>query len=492
VQPATVKKDAALPDVRVTVQNADGPPITSPPYAISIEIAPNPSGGSLSGTRTITTSSGVATFTGLSISAAGTGYRLKATATGAATAISAPFDIVSEDRTASRLAFTVQPMAAQVGVSLTPAVEVSVLDADGKLVPDASSSIALALGAGSPSGTLSGTSTINASNGVATFPGLSINTVGRGYTLRATSGSLTAATSSSFDILPAAATVTAGKPTDLAVTGTDSPRPKFKARHNGTVDASEYLISLSGGGESWIIHGTGATTAGSLSPDLVYPRLGYRDLTWNTQYTWRILFLYTNAAGQLTGTPWSDDGTFTMVPASIPSFSETGSGPSTTGQQWRIVSVASGLPLPVPPSDSSMYPPYLNPAYNEYRNGYLPVTLLKPGSGCWAKIKNTPEDKGNPWVQSRGTAVRTFSLHIETKGWIILGNPFNQPLVWDYSITTPPAIQPYRDKSNSSVEFGSSPFIFGNAYATSDTISRFMGFWIKVSKAGDLVLRLPE
>src|SRR5439155_12923639 len=49
-------------------------------------------------------------------------------------------------------------------------------------------------------GTLSGTVTMNAVGGVATFSGLSIATVGTGYKLHADDGSLTAADSAAFNI----------------------------------------------------------------------------------------------------------------------------------------------------------------------------------------------------------------------------------------------------------------------------------------------------
>jgi hypothetical protein len=60
-------------------------------------------------------------------------------------------------------------------------------------------------------GTLSGTTPVNAVNGTATFSNLSIDKVGTGYTIQATSSGLTAVTSNSFNI-------TAGTPTKLAIT----------------------------------------------------------------------------------------------------------------------------------------------------------------------------------------------------------------------------------------------------------------------------------
>src|SRR6266550_2163971 len=49
-------------------------------------------------------------------------------------------------------------------------------------------------------GTLSGTTSVNAVNGVATFSTLSINNAGNGYTLTASASGLTGATSTAFNI----------------------------------------------------------------------------------------------------------------------------------------------------------------------------------------------------------------------------------------------------------------------------------------------------
>jgi hypothetical protein len=102
---------------------------------------------------------------------------------------------------ASQLAFGQQPSNASPGAIITPAVTVRVLDQYGNLVStDNSDSVTVAIGSNPGNGTLSGTTTVTVSGGVATFNNLSINNAGNGYTLVANSGSLTGATSSSFNI----------------------------------------------------------------------------------------------------------------------------------------------------------------------------------------------------------------------------------------------------------------------------------------------------
>lgn len=91
---------------------------------------------------------------------------------------------------AAQLAFTTQPPATiAVGATLAPVV-VTVQDANGNTVATDTSTITLAASAGTLGGTLSQV----AVNGVATFADLTVTPAGS-YTLSATDGVLTAATS---------------------------------------------------------------------------------------------------------------------------------------------------------------------------------------------------------------------------------------------------------------------------------------------------------
>ncbi len=75
-----------------------------------------------------------------------------------------------------------------------------VLDANNNLVANSGASIQIALQNNPGSGTLAGSLTLAAIGGIATFSDLSIDKIGTGYTLRATSGALTGVTSSGFNI----------------------------------------------------------------------------------------------------------------------------------------------------------------------------------------------------------------------------------------------------------------------------------------------------
>src|SRR5439155_1311237 len=77
------------------------------------------------------------------------------------------------------------------------------LDASGNTVPSFTGAVSIAIDNNPVGGTLTGNAPVNAVNGVATFPNLKIDKVGTGYTLTATSGTLTPATSNAFNITAA-------------------------------------------------------------------------------------------------------------------------------------------------------------------------------------------------------------------------------------------------------------------------------------------------
>src|SRR5882672_3685739 len=101
---------------------------------------------------------------------------------------------------ASKLAFTVPPTNPAGAQLITPPVQVTVQDASGNTVTSATDAVTLALGANPGAGTLSGTLTVAAVQGIATFNNLRIDRPGSGYTLAASAGGLSGATSASFAV----------------------------------------------------------------------------------------------------------------------------------------------------------------------------------------------------------------------------------------------------------------------------------------------------
>jgi hypothetical protein len=192
--------EAIAPAIEVSALDGSGNLATGYAGTVTLAIGANPGAGTLFGTANVLASGGVATFSGLSIDKAGAGYTLAATASNLTGAASAPFDIAVG--AATQLTFTVGPATAIAGASITPAVEVTAKDAGGNTVTGFADAVTVALGANPASGTLSGTTTVNAVAGVASFATLSIDKSGPGYTLSVTAAGVNGETSASFDIAP--------------------------------------------------------------------------------------------------------------------------------------------------------------------------------------------------------------------------------------------------------------------------------------------------
>src|SRR3989441_9544559 len=95
--------------------------------------------------------------------------------------------------------------------SSAPPVEVAALDAMSNTVPGFTGNVTVAIGTNPAGGTVSGTTTVAAVSGVATFSNLSIDKSGTGYTLAAIATGLSDATSAAF-------TITSGPATHLVFT----------------------------------------------------------------------------------------------------------------------------------------------------------------------------------------------------------------------------------------------------------------------------------
>jgi hypothetical protein len=186
------------------------------PGTIGMHTGPNgtvqgASGLALSGTVTVSAVKGVAVFSDVSINLAGTGFRLTATSGGLASATSATFNI--SPGAATTLAFGLQPIGGAPGAEFTLPPVVWVEDACGNIcepsTPPAAVTISIITGTGTAGAVLSGNTTDEAfsaayqsvpASAVAGFSDISINLLGTGYRLTATSSGLTPATSDPFDV----------------------------------------------------------------------------------------------------------------------------------------------------------------------------------------------------------------------------------------------------------------------------------------------------
>lgn len=104
---------------------------------------------------------------------------------------------------ANRLAFATQPGRSLPLLPMSPAVRVAVVDDLGNTITSYTGPVTIAIGKNGGllvPGTLSGTKTVNAVNGIATFADLSIDQLGNGYTLTVSGSGLVGAESASFNV----------------------------------------------------------------------------------------------------------------------------------------------------------------------------------------------------------------------------------------------------------------------------------------------------
>ena len=221
---------------------------------VTAAIASNPGGGALSGTVPVTAASGVATFTDLSIDRPGSGYTLSFSSTPALSgATSSAFNITVGAGT--QLMIQQQPGDGIVPLALSPQPVVQIQDAGGNVVTsDSTTTVTAAIASNPGGGTLSGTLTVTAVSGVATFTDLAIDKVGTGYTLSFSSTpALSGATSSAFDVTVPQA--------DLALSkDVDNPAP-------GESSAVIYTVTVTNNGPA---AATGVAIADDLPAGLIF------------------------------------------------------------------------------------------------------------------------------------------------------------------------------------------------------------------------------
>jgi hypothetical protein len=199
VEPTVAQAGVAIsPAIQVTVEDAQGHPILTDSSSVSVTL----STGALAGTTTVAAANGVASFSDLSVAIAGSGYTLTASDAALSAATSTPFSITAGPP--ARAVFTTSPGVTAAGQSLSPAVVVSLEDAEGNVITTATDAVGVAIGTQGGAGTLAGTTTLNAVAGVARFSDLSIDKAGTGYTLVAFAEGYQGSTSGAFDIVPGA------------------------------------------------------------------------------------------------------------------------------------------------------------------------------------------------------------------------------------------------------------------------------------------------
>jgi hypothetical protein len=100
-----------------------------------------------------------------------------------------------------RLAFVTQPPSSVEGaVAMTPAVRVAIQDAGGNTITGATNAVSIALRVTAQGGKLTGTTTVTAAGGIATFSDLAVDKPQGGYTLVAQARGFNGVTSDTFRV----------------------------------------------------------------------------------------------------------------------------------------------------------------------------------------------------------------------------------------------------------------------------------------------------
>ncbi|MFA5775652.1 MAG: hypothetical protein WC864_09810, partial [Ilumatobacteraceae bacterium] len=234
----TTQPGGAVPGVAFTTQpvirivDSNGNTVSGSTVNVVATIASGT--GTLSGTTTIAAIAGVATFTNLVISGASGNFTLTFTPTGLTAVTSDSFTVGAG--AASALAISTNPSGAVSGTAFTTQPVVVVVDSGGNTVASSAT-----ISVSSSGGTLSGSTSVAAVNGVAAFGNLAITGSAGTYSLTFTSGGLSSVTSASF-----ALTVPSVPSETEAVTAVLSPTidNKIDVQIQGTSTTANLNISI--------------------------------------------------------------------------------------------------------------------------------------------------------------------------------------------------------------------------------------------------------
>ncbi len=187
--------------ITVTVKDEYATGVVNESYSgnVSIALSSDPAGGTLTGTLTEAANLGQAVFPDLLVAKAGAGYALGASAAGFSSIVSTGFTVVPG--AASQLVVVAQPPASMMAGS-NFGVAAVIEDSSGNVVTSYTGDVILGFAVNPTGATLSGTTTVAASGGVAQFPGLSIATGGTGFVLQTAAAGLTAGLTSPFTVTP--------------------------------------------------------------------------------------------------------------------------------------------------------------------------------------------------------------------------------------------------------------------------------------------------
>jgi hypothetical protein len=315
----------------VTVTDASGNPVSG----TNVTFVVASGGGSVTSPNPTTNAAGQAFVTSWTLGTTAGSQTLVATSIGLAGS-PVTFTATALAGSASKLAFTTAPVGTTGGATL-PAFAVSAEDAFGNIVTSFNGAVAIAFGTTTSGATLGGTVSVNAVAGVATFSTVTINKAFAGYTLVASSGSLTGATSAGFNIVT-------GPPTTIASAGgTGQTGPA------GVALPTPVAVRVTDAGGNGV---TGATVTFATPNGSVSPTSGTTDINGLLITTWTLgatpgAQSMTATSGSLTNSP------LTITATATASGVDTWTGASST--VWSDVNNWASAAVPLT-TDSVVVP----------------------------------------------------------------------------------------------------------------------------------------
>ncbi|MFH1021960.1 MAG: choice-of-anchor Q domain-containing protein [Planctomycetota bacterium] len=186
------------------------------------------------------------------------------------------------------LVFRLAPGNTRKTLELTPAVEVAVVDGAGNTVTAATGTMTLAIGSNPAGGVLSGTASAALTNGVASFPGISINNAGIGYTLVAMLAGIGSVESDSFNILDAAG-ITVSPVSGLVTTEAGGTASFIVALNGVPLDTVTIVISSGDITEGAVSPASLVFTAGNWSTPQTVTVIGVDDLAADGNVAYSII-----------------------------------------------------------------------------------------------------------------------------------------------------------------------------------------------------------
>ena len=182
------------------------------------------------------------------------------------------------DHVDTNLVVTQQPPASVTAGSRF-GLTVQAEDSSGNLLTSFNGTVTVALASNPGGATLGGTLTVTASDGVATFSGLTLTKAASGYTLAATSSGLGRGVTSAITVTPAAATqlvITQQPPATVKVSSAFALQASIEDAYGNVVTTASGTVSV-----AFANNPTGATLGGTLTVTASQGVASFTNLTIN-------------------------------------------------------------------------------------------------------------------------------------------------------------------------------------------------------------------